>query len=72
MSRYGNFHTYFEYGLAFFGMLDVVVVVSLFHLNGAHLHNVTSIHVDYVVVYELFFAPVCENTWINTNKQSFW
>lgn len=51
-------HTYFVYELAFFGMLDVVVVVSLFHLNEAHLHSVTSIHEDYVVVYELFFVPV--------------
>lgn len=46
------------YELAFFGMLDVVAAVFLFHLNVVRSHNETLIHVNYaVVVYELFDAP---------------
>lgn len=56
--------TYFVYELAFFGMLDVVVVVFLFHSIVVRLHNVSSIRANYVAVYvQLFFVPnKCQHT----------
>lgn len=56
--------------LAFFGMHDVVVVVFLFHSSAAHLHNVTSIHLDYAVAYALllFFVPADEEREDSTDK----
>lgn len=59
--RQSNADTYFVYELVFFGMLDVVAVVFLFHSNAVRSHNVTSTHANYAAVYELFFVPAPKN-----------